>query len=388
MSHFPKPFFKKSRGLWYVEINRRQINLGSDREAAFRQYHQLMMQPAEKVVSAELLAGVVDAFLEWVHKNRAPDTYEWYRYRLQRLISKYPDMRVSLLRPFHIEQWVDDFELSQTSRRNYFRSIATCLRWAVRQGYIEKNPVAGIEMPASERRDVYLAPEEFQNLLKFVPDKATAVLLEMTYQTGCRPQELLRVTAGHVDVENARWIFPQEEAKGKKAPRIVYLADNALALTRQRMEEVPSGPLFRNSKGRPWTPDAMNCLFDRIQFRMGMVILKERGLEPTDQDVLEFSATLKTSCVRKGVETVKSTAELRTEARKKLLGRIVRSLAPHHSLYTLRHSWATNALRKGVDPLTVAILMGHKDPSMLARVYQHLAHSPEHMLGQAKRAIG
>lgn len=119
-----------------------------------------------------------------------------------------------------------------------------------------------------------------------------------------------------------------------------------------------------------------------------MVILKERGLEPTDQDVLEFSATLKTSCVRKGVETVKSTAELRTEARKKLLGRIVRSLAPHHSLYTLRHSWATNALRKGVDPLTVAILMGHKDPSMLARVYQHLAHSPEHMLGQAKRAIG
>ncbi len=104
MSHFPKPFFKKSRSLWYVEINRRQINLGSDREAAFRQYHQLMMQPSEKVVSAELLAGVVDAFLKWVHKNRAPDTYEWYRYRLQRLISKYPDMRVSLLRAFHMEQ--------------------------------------------------------------------------------------------------------------------------------------------------------------------------------------------------------------------------------------------------------------------------------------------
>ena len=119
-----------------------------------------------------------------------------------------------------------------------------------------------------------------------------------------------------------------------------------------------------------------------------MVLLKERGLEPTDQDVLEFSATLKKSCVRKSVETVKSTAELRTEARKKLLGRIARSLAPHHSLYTLRHSWATNALRKGVDPLTVAILMGHKDPSMLARVYQHLAHSPEHMRDQAKRAIG
>ncbi len=84
MSHFPKPFFKKARGLWYVEINRQQFNLGSDRDAAFRQYHQLMMQPTEKVVSTEMLAGVIDAFLEWLQKNRAADTYEWYRYRLQR----------------------------------------------------------------------------------------------------------------------------------------------------------------------------------------------------------------------------------------------------------------------------------------------------------------
>ena len=34
MAHFPKPFFKKARGLWYVEINRQQFNLGADREAA------------------------------------------------------------------------------------------------------------------------------------------------------------------------------------------------------------------------------------------------------------------------------------------------------------------------------------------------------------------
>jgi hypothetical protein len=28
--------------------------------------------------------------------------------------------------------------------------------------------------------------------------------------------------------------------------------------------------------------------------------------------------------------------------------------------------------------LTVAILMGHNDPSTLSRVYQHFAHNPEH----------
>ena len=30
MAHYPKPFFKKARGVWYVEINRRQVNLGPD----------------------------------------------------------------------------------------------------------------------------------------------------------------------------------------------------------------------------------------------------------------------------------------------------------------------------------------------------------------------
>jgi hypothetical protein len=37
MPHFPKPFFKKSRGVWYVEIDRHQYNLGPDRDEAFRQ---------------------------------------------------------------------------------------------------------------------------------------------------------------------------------------------------------------------------------------------------------------------------------------------------------------------------------------------------------------
>ncbi len=388
MAHFPKPFFKKARGLWYVEINRQQFNLGADREAAFRQYHQMMMQPTEKVVSTEMLAGVIDAFLEWLQKNRAADTYEWYRYRLQRLVLKHPEMRVQTLRPFHIEQWVDEYELSQTSRRNYFRSIAACLRWALKQGYIEKNPLSAIEIPSSERREVFLEPDEFQKLLKYVPDQSTAELLEVAYLSGCRPQELLRVTAAHVEVEHARWVFPQKQAKGKKAPRIIYLVDKVLEITLRRMKEFPTGPLFRNAKGRPWTPDAANCVFDRIQTRMGMVVLKERSLEPTDHEVAEFSKTLKRSHVKKGVEVLKTAAELKCEAKKKVVGRIARGLVPHYSLYALRHSWATNALRRGVDPLTVAILMGHKDPSMLARVYQHLSHSPVHMRDQAKRAGG
>ena len=90
----------------------------------------------------------------------------------------------------------------------------------------------------------------------------------------------------------------------------------------------------------------------------------------------------------RGVERDKRPAELREEAKGKLFKRMARKVTPRYSLYALRHSWATNALKRGVDPLTVALLMGHKDPSMLARVYQHLSHSPDHMRDQARRATG
>ncbi len=48
MPHFPKPFFKKNCQLWYVEIDRRQHNLGPYKDEAFHQYHQLMARPQRR----------------------------------------------------------------------------------------------------------------------------------------------------------------------------------------------------------------------------------------------------------------------------------------------------------------------------------------------------
>ena len=387
MAHFPKPFFKKARKSWYVEIDRKQIKLGPDRDEAFRQYHQLMQQPAEQLVaSPESLVNIIDAFLEWTERNRAPDTYEWYRYRLQRFVDKYPDMKVSSLKPFHVEEWVDGYDIAQTTRRNYFRSIKRCLSWAKRQGRIEKNPLEALDIPGAERRDVYVPPEEFELLLSFVPDARFRDLLVATYQTGCRPQESLRVIGEYVDSKNARWIFPQMKSKGKKSPRIIYLNDEAMAISDRLVEEVGTGELFRNAAGRAWSTEAVNCVFDRIQIRMGKKLLSEKKSEPDEKEIAAFVKTLAPMKTEKGVKRDKRPAELRCEAKRKLTNKMAKQVAPRYSLYSLRHSWATNALKRGIDPLTVALLMGHKDPSMLARVYQHLSHSPDHMREQARKA--
>jgi integrase/recombinase XerD len=173
MARRPKPWFRKSRDAWFVTIGGIQNNLGPDKKLAY-----------------------------------------------ERFVDRYPDLRVSELKPFHAQQWVDSYpDLSVTSRRNYLRTIKRCLSWAVKQGYFDKSPLAVLEVPAAESREVVIEPEEFEKLLSFCRDENFRDLVVLTWETGCRPQESLIVEARHVDVAHQRWVFPRKSSKGKKAPR-------------------------------------------------------------------------------------------------------------------------------------------------------------------------
>ncbi len=388
MPHFPKPFFKQSRSSWYVEIDRKQVKLGPDRDAAFRRYHELMRRPRSTPVVSESVASLADAFLEWAKQHRAGDTYAWYQYRIQRFCQRYPDLRTTELRPYHVQEWVDSYSgLTQGSKRNYVRSVKRCIRWAQQQGYLDNNPIQHLELPKANRKETVVTVEEFESLLAQIGDQDFRDLVVTTWESGCRPQESLRVEARHVDLKHQRWVFPASESKGEQRLRVVYLTQTAMEITQDRMQRHPSGALFRNSTGAAWTPDAVNCAFNRVRTRLFQKTI------PDAKTLIKVSVDrwLKQLLVRVGEHDICSDASIRklpATARRKALAELVKLHVPAYSLYALRHAWATRALQQNVDPLTVAILMGHADPSTLSRVYQHVALNPAHMLEQAKRAAG
>ncbi len=389
MPHFPKPFFKKSRGVWYVEIKRKQINLGADRDSAFERYHELMSsRSAQPTNDEDLLAvSVVDSFLDWVKYNRSPDTFEWYRFRLQRFVDAYPEIRATKLLPYHVEQWVATFhDISITTRRNYLRSVKRCFSWAKKQGYFEQNPIADLEIPSGKNREITIEQAEFDNFLSFVRNDAFCDLVLVAWETGCRPQEILRVEARHVDLKNQRWVFPKSESKMKRTARVIYLSDKALEITKRQCRRYAAGKLFRNSNGKPWNKSSANCQFSATQLRMGKVEMRRRNIEVSEHEIERLIGVLEPNKVERGVTRPKRPAEIREEAKRKLVNKVARSLAPRYCLYAIRHAFCTNALKRGVDPLTVALLLGHSDPSTLAKTYQHLSLSPEHLLEKAKAA--
>ena len=388
MARAPKPWYWHDREAWFVTIDRKRHNLGPVKADAIKRFHQLMAKPIRRVMRSDSLLTVIDAFLDWTQKHKAPDTHEWYRYRLERFARRYPDMTVAELKPFHVQEWADSYNFSVTSRRNYLRSVKRCLKWAARQGYIEQSPIADLEVPAAQNREVVVRAAEFERMLSLVPESAFRDLLTVTWESGCRPQESLRVEVRHVDLKNRRWVFPKSESKNRQASRVVYLTDAAFEITQRLIASRLGGHVFRNSDGKPWTPSSVNCAFTRLRIRMGKELMRERKIAVSDNEVADFSRSLNKQKTVKGVVRPKLDRELIQEARRKLTNRCALSLVPNASLYALRHSWATHALERGVDALTVAVLMGHRDPSTLAKVYQHLAQNPEFLLTQARRAVG
>ena len=277
MPHSPEPFYRAPRRLWYVQIDGKQINLGKednprkDRSgqpvpcaAVVTRFHELMagrgQEPAVPAVDASLALVVVDQFLGWVERHKSPRTYEWYQRHCEAFAKAIPTtLTVAQVKPFHLTKICDaNLGWSDTTKHGFCRAVQRAFRWAERQGLIDRSPLGLLEKPEPQDRDVIISPEEYREILGLVKDGFRDLLM-MAWESGIRPQEIRIVEAKHLDFQHGRIVFPVKESKGKKLPRVVYLPDEALMLCRRLAAMHPSGPIFLNADGNPWTRYAINC---------------------------------------------------------------------------------------------------------------------------------
>ena len=152
-----------------------------------------------------------------------------------------------------------------------------------------------------------------EDLLSRIEDQEFRDFLIVTLRTGCRPQEIRVLEAKYVLLKEGEARIPKELAKGKRKERRVPLDDVVLAILKPLVLKYPEGPLLRNTAGRPWTKDAINCRFQR---------LKEK---------LPYRATA----------------------------------------YAMRHTFINEALRNGASETAIAEVCGHEDKTMILKVYGH-----------------
>ena len=328
-----QPYFKKSHQAWYVNLQGKPHRLGTEKEQAWKEYHRLMAAEAP-VTSSTTAAAILERFLAWTAENREPKTYKWYAYHLVSFAKHIgARLRIADLKPYHADRWLAcaHKRSSSTTKHGACRALMRAFNWARRQGLIAANPLAGLERPAAESREAYLDAADWDRLIKYIEGRPLADLLQFMRETGCRPYEARHVEARHWDRQQRRLTLElalTKGKKGKKLPRVIRLNERATEIMQRLALKHPKGEVFRDRRDRPWTAKRLDGACAYLRRRLGIKLFP----------------------------------------------------------YILRHTFCTDALLRGVDPVTVALLMGHKDGTMVLRVYNHLIRHDEFLQEKLKQA--
>jgi integrase len=318
------PWWRKAKQSWYVWHDGRQVSLKvrdqKDRKAARQAWHSLLAETGQRrreKQSAATVGKVIAAFLDDVADRVTPNTTRNYRHFLGRFSKAHGKVRVEELAPTEVEKFARQQPgWSDTSKGYFLGVLVSALRWALRAKLIRANPLVGLVKPPKASRGGWavLSADERELLLAGSPP-AFRLFLTVLFATGARPGEVAALSAENVDLEAglARLDHHKTAHKVGKA-RTIFFPPAIVELLKRQRELYPTGPLLRNSVGRPWVCKAWVRAMGLVRKRVGL---------------------------------------------------------PRVVCYAGRHSFATDALSEGVNPAQVAELLGHKGLGSLKH-YTHL----------------
>jgi integrase len=196
--------------------------------------------------------------------------------------------------------------------------IMALFNWAIKAELLPKNPLRGLSKPrpVSRGSSALIDTATHRKLLRSAPAYLRDILT-MLHDTGCRPGELVSVTACDMDLQAGCWVLTSHKtARSSGKPRIVWLTPRAAKLCKRLAAKYPTGPLFRTDAGRRLNTNTLGRRLRKLRKRL--------------------------------------------------------ALPSSLTLYGFRHTFATDALAKGIPDAHVAALLGHGNTDMLHKHYSHL----------------
>ena len=336
MGRNPKPWYRADRDAWFATVAGKRHRLADGKSAkkeADRQLHRLLgaVETASTAVAAGCtLEWLVYRFLDHCERSLSKLTLDYYTRHLGSLVAVQGQTPARDLRPHHVLDWLSQQTgWGPTTQAGAITSVKRLYRWARKVGHLDSDPLAELEKPRPQTRQQILSADQFRVILAGTKDRAWRDFLTALWLTGCRPGEVAAVTAANVDLARGTWTVTNKTRYKTTPTRTVYLTAELVEICRALVARNPTGPIFRNARGGPWTRNAMACRFARIRQRLGY--------------------------------------------------------GPEATAYSFRHLYATDALESGVPIATVSELLGHADTKMVATVYSKLAQRTDHLRSAARQ---
>jgi integrase len=136
------------------------------------------------------------------------------------------------------------------------KDLHAILRWAVRNEYLEHNPIEGMEKPGGfEPGERVLSDDEIRTIWNGLPQslaksKACQRIVKLILVTGQRSGEVCGMAQSELDLQRKLWSLPGSRTKNAH-PHTVPLSDLALGIIRDALADIDDGAeyLFPNDDG-------------------------------------------------------------------------------------------------------------------------------------------
>jgi integrase len=276
-------------------------------------------------------------------------TVEGYSLNIRRVNEFIGDLRLSKIRPDHLEQaYVKLLEegLSASYVNAIHRSVGDCLRTALKKGLIPRDIAAIATAPTAGKSKPYvLSKDEFKSLIRASRQESGGIIIETVLLTGMRIDvEALSLTWPQMDFDNGTVPIGQTKTDAGTGRVIPLDPDLAHGLRRHRTEQSET----TLSMPGVWnTQDLVFC--NGAGNRMSLVNLRARVFR-----------------------RVKERAGL------------PQSLTFHN----LRHNFGSHLLSLGVPITTISKMLGHANPGITWAIYMHEIPDDHQVVREAIASLG
>lgn len=271
--------------------------------------------------SQENYARFLKSFFNWLKKNKlenikpadlSPDHIWQYKLYLSR---------------HHLSRARDGKPLKRTTQNYYLIALRSLLTYFAEKD-IASLPPEKIKLPKDkgEKTVHFLNLEQLEKLFN-IPDTSTIIglrdraILETLFSTGLRVAELVSLNREQIKIRNTTKDLEISIIGKGNRPRTVYLSEKAINWLRKYLET---------------RKDNNKALF-----------INYKGKSPTSQLSIRSIERIVKKCT------------------------ILAGLPIITTVHTLRHSFATDLLTKGVDLRTVQEFLGHKNIAT-TQIYTHI----------------
>lgn len=323
----------------------------SEVKKKLREFKKELAKNDYKEIRKTTMGELLNEWLTSRFHELQPRSYDTIESTIARYVIPYiGNLQISTITPSDIQDTINELiknNYSYSIIKKAYNAMNASLRYAVDKEYILQNPVKNIVLPKQRERkrsDIeYFNDDEIQKIVKYATERYNTgtyvykhgYAIPLLLNTGMRVGELYALKWSNVDFENKQ--IHIKESRSQILDRTVdfrrYIMTDKTTKTTSSYRTIPM------NQG---AEEALRY-FQSLNFKSEYVMANR------DNHVAAFRNT------QSALAKIKKKAGIN-----------------HGSVHTLRHTFATQLFKKGVDIKVISELLGHSDVSVTYNIYTHV----------------